>query len=215
MLLRRSRQYYRKNDKGYLLDADSRGWMSKRRTPFQKWKLTILAIFVAWLAVLLIAPFTLPSGSVKDLSGAVGRLDNPGQEARMNPFADAVYTMGDIECHQIAERSFYLNGNELPVCSRDIGISIGLLTGILIGILYVRRINPFLLAVGLIPMIVDGGLQSISSYQSNNTLRLVTGIIAGVAAALLLCEFAARYLEVGPESGQKEIDQKTSLKDNV
>ena len=123
--------------------------MSKRRTPFQKWKLTMLAIFVAWLAVLLVAPFTLPSGSVKDLSGAVGRLDNPGQEARMNPFADAVYTMGDIECHQIAERSYYLNGNELPVCSRDIGISIGLLTGMLIGTLYVRRINPLLLAVGL------------------------------------------------------------------
>ncbi len=105
--------------------------MSKHRTPFQKWKLTVLAIFVAWLAVLLIAPLTLPTGSVKDLSGAVGRLDNPAQEARMNPFADVVYTMGDIECHQIAARSFYLNGNELPVCSRDIGLSIGLLTGML------------------------------------------------------------------------------------
>jgi uncharacterized membrane protein len=175
--------------------------MSEPRTPFQKWKLTMLAIFVAWLAVLLIAPLSLPSGSVRDLSGSVGRLDNPAQEARMNPFADAVYTMGDIECHQIAERSFYLNGNELPVCSRDIGISVGLLTGMFIGLIYVRRINPFLLALGLIPILLDGGLQSVSSYQSNNTLRLVTGIIAGVAAALLLCEFAARYLEVEEGSG--------------
>jgi uncharacterized membrane protein len=178
--------------------------MSERRTPFQKWKLTMLAIFVAWLAMLLVSPFTLPSGSVRDLSGSVGRLDNPAQEARMNPFADAVYTMGDIECHQIAERSFYLNGNELPVCSRDIGISIGLLTGMLIGILYVRRINLFLLALGLLPILLDGGLQSVSSYQSNNTLRLITGIIAGVAAALLLCEFAARYLEVEPAKDGKE-----------
>jgi uncharacterized membrane protein len=186
--------------------------MSARRTPFQKWKLTMLAIFVAWLAMLLIAPLTLPSGSVKDLSGAVGRLDNPRQEARMNPFADAVYTMGDIECHQIAERSFYLNGNELPVCSRDIGISIGLLTGMLIGILYVKRINPFLLAVGLVPMMIDGGLQAVSSYQSSNMLRLVTGIIAGVVAALLLCEFAARYLEVGPEPGQKAPEPKIARK---
>jgi len=184
--------------------------MPNRRTPFQKWKLTMLAIFVAWLAVLLIAPLTLPSGSVKDLSGAVGRLDNPGQEARMNPFADAVYTMGDIECHEIAERSFYLNGNELPVCSRDIGISIGLLTGMLIGLLYVRRINPVLLAVGLLPMVLDGGLQAVSSYQSNNTLRVLTGIVAGVAAALLLCKLAARYLETTPDKDRKEEELETA-----
>lgn len=173
------------------------------RTPYQKWKLTMLAVFVAWLAVLLVAPLSLPSGSVRDLSGSVGRLDNPAQEARMNPFADAVYTMGDIECHQIAERSFYLNGNELPVCSRDIGISLGLLAGMVIGILYVRRINPFLLAMGLVPILLDGGLQSITSYQSNNMLRLVTGIIAGIAAALLLCEFAARYLDVEAGKGKQ------------
>ncbi len=176
--------------------------MTDRRTPFQKWKLTMLAIFVAWLAIILIAPFTLPSGSVKDLSGAVGRLDNAGQEARMNPFADAVYTMGDIECHQIAERSYYLNGNQLPICSRDVGLSIGLLSGMVIGLLYVRRINPFLLAVGILPMVMDGGLQAVSSYQSNNDLRILTGMIAGVAVALLLCEFAARYLEI--DAGQKE-----------
>jgi uncharacterized membrane protein len=178
--------------------------MSDRRTPFQKWKLTMLAIFVAWLAVLLIAPLTLPSDSVKDLSGAVGRLDNPGQEAKMNIFARAIYTMGDIECHQIAERSFYLNGNELPVCSRDLGISIGLVTGMIIGLVYVRRINPIILVAGLLPMVLDGGLQAVSSYQSNNTLRVLTGILAGVAVALLLCELAARYLEVGPAKKLKE-----------
>jgi uncharacterized membrane protein len=183
--------------------------MSAPRTPFQKWKLTMLAIFVAWLAVLLIAPFSLPSGSVKDLSGAVGRLDNPGQEARMNLFADAVYTMGDIECHQIAERSYYLNGNQLPVCSRDVGISIGLHIGMVVGLLYVRRINPFLLAVGILPMVLDGGLQAVSSYHSTNDLRIVTGIIAGAAAALLLCEFAARYLEVGPNEYRKQKSQTT------
>ena len=172
--------------------------MANLRTPFQKWKLTMLAIFVAWLAVLLIAPLTLPSGSVKDLSGAVGRLDNPRHEAKMNPFADIIYTMGDIECHQIAERSFYLNGNELPVCSRDIGISVGLLTGMLIGLLYIRRINPVLLAIGVMPVVLDGGLQAVSSYQSNNTLRILTGIVAGVAVALLLCESRRKVPGNGP-----------------
>jgi hypothetical protein len=51
---------------------------------------------------------------------------------------------------------------------------------------------------------MDGGLQSVSSYQSNNTLRLITGLIGGVAVALLLCEFAARYLEAGPNKASKE-----------
>jgi len=75
--------------------------------------------------------------------------------------------------------------------------------------------QPILLAVGLIPMIVDGGLQAISSYQSNNTLRLVTGIIAGVVAALLLCEFAARYLEVGTELVHKDAEPKIAPKGQV
>jgi uncharacterized membrane protein len=168
--------------------------MTDRRSPLQKWKLTMLAIFVAWLVLILAAPLSLPSGSVKDLSGAVGRLDNPGQEARMNLFAQAVYTMGDIECHQIASRSFYLNGNEMPICSRDMGLSIGLITGVLVAILISRRIDWRLLALGLVPIVLDGGLQSISSYQSNNILRLATGILAGTCTALLLTEMAARYL---------------------
>ena len=189
--------------------------MRNRRTPFQQWKFTMLAIFVAWLAIVLVAPLSLPTGSVKDLSGAVGRLDNPGQEAKMNLFAQAVYTMGDIECHQIAVRSYYLNGNELPICSRDVGLSIGLLTGMLIGLLYVRRINPFLLAVGLLPMVLDGGLQAVSSYQSNNSLRIVTGTVAGVAVALLLCEFAARYLEVGPDEVTKDKEPDKAFKEHV
>jgi uncharacterized membrane protein len=163
----------------------------------------MLVIFAAWLAIILVAPLSLPAGSVTDLSGSVGRLDNPGQEARMNPFAQAVYTMGDIECHQIAARSYYLNGNELPICSRDFGLSIGLLAGMVVGLLYVRRINPMILAMGILPILIDGGLQSVSSYQSNNTLRIITGIVAGIATALLLCEFAARYLEVGPDGSAK------------
>jgi len=189
--------------------------MSDRRTPFQKWKLTMLAIFVAWLAIILVAPFSLPAGSVKDLSGAVGRLDNPGQEAKMNLFGQAVYTMGDIECHQIAERSYYLNGNELPICSRDVGLSIGLLTGMLIGLLYARRFNPFLLAAGLLPMALDGGLQSLSSYRSNNDLRILTGIIAGLAVALLLSELAARYLEVGTEGLKKDKEPDNPSRERV
>jgi len=122
----------------------------------------------------------------------------------MNLFARAVYTMGDIECHQIADRSYYLNGNELPICSRDVGLSIGFLIGMVIGLLYVRRINPFILAVGILPILIDGGLQTVSDYHSNNALRTITGIIAGVAFALLLCELAARYLEAGPDEVVKD-----------
>jgi len=44
---------------------------------------------------------------------------------------------------------------------------------------------------------------------------LVTGIIAGVVAALLLCEFAARYLEVGTELVQKDAEPKIAPKGQV
>jgi uncharacterized membrane protein len=156
---------------------------------------TILCAFGIWLALVFIAPLTLPSGSVPDLSGSVGTVDNWQSIEQMNPLAGAVYLLGDSQCHQLLERSFVINGNQMPFCTRDLGIFIGLVAGIAIAFSGRLRIGPRFSLLLLVPMALDGGAQLISSYESSNLIRLATGIAAGVGIAFLLDWFAAKMLE--------------------
>jgi uncharacterized membrane protein len=158
----------------------------KVKDPTQTVRKVLLGLFVAVLLLMVAAPFTLPSGSVTDLGGRVGIIDNGQQIAKMNPLAWLAYTIGDMNCHQLPDRSLFLNGNEMPVCARDIGIMMGLVIGMAAALLWHQRFR-FLWAVLLfLPMLADGGLQAITSYQSTNTLRLITGLLAGIGASLLL-----------------------------
>ena len=77
-------------------------------------KRAVLLSFTAWAVVVLIVPWTLPEGSVPDLSGRSGSLDNMDSIEEMNPLAAAVYTIGDVYCHQRLDRSLTMNGNEMP-----------------------------------------------------------------------------------------------------
>ena len=89
-----------------------------------------------------------------------------------------------------------IKGYKVPVCARDIGLYLGLLLG---GLCYPlmfelnsRQILPTkYLLIALIPMGIDGTTQLISElgvlpyvYESTNMLRLATGLIAGIAAAI-------------------------------
>ncbi|MCH1587861.1 MAG: DUF2085 domain-containing protein, partial [Flavobacteriales bacterium] len=47
----------------------------------------------------------------------------------LNPYAGFVYGFGDLNCHQKHERSFEINSNQMPVCTRDVGIFFGLVVG--------------------------------------------------------------------------------------
>ena len=146
-------------------------------------------IALLWLVLVATAPLMIPSHTLLDLSGRVGVHDNDAQFAGLSPLPHAIYWIGDGECHQIAERSFFINGNEMPFCSRDTGLFIGLVIGFG-ALLFVRyKINPILAVVGLVPLGIDGGLQLVTSYESNNPLRLITGIVAGVACAMILAHF--------------------------
>lgn len=164
-----------------------RKWRSLKRVT--RVKLVILIIFSIWLALIFLAPFTLEPDQIKDLSGSTGTIDNLDQLEQMNPLARVIYTLGDVFCHQKVERSFHLNGNQMPFCARDIGIFIGLLIGILGNIIF--RIPPTVLLILLLlmPMFIDGMMQEISDYESTNSLRILTGILGGSALALVICRF--------------------------
>jgi len=149
----------------------------------------ILALFMAsaaWLVLTVTAAYMVPAGTVTDLTGTVGTYDNKELIREMSPLPRAIYWAGDIECHQIAERSYFLNDNQMPFCARDLGLFIGAALGLGLVTFYRYKIHPVLLFVGLAPMALDGGLQMLTDYESTNLLRIVTGAIAGLATALFL-----------------------------
>ncbi|MDW5563650.1 MAG: DUF2085 domain-containing protein [Methanomassiliicoccus sp.] len=161
-----------------------------KRDPMFRAKRAALMLFAVWLVLVFLAPFTLPAGSVTDLSGRANAIDNYDQVEKMNPLAAGVYLFGDINCHQLAERSFYLHGNQMPFCARDVGIFIGLVVGMLVALVFSPRFSWPVLAVLILPILMDGGVQLTGVYESNNLLRLATGALGGIGASYFLGHFS-------------------------
>jgi uncharacterized membrane protein len=145
-----------------------------------------VAITTAWLLIMFLAPLSLPSGSVTDLSGSVGRVDNANQTSKMNPFARWVYEGGDVNCHQKASRSLFINGNEMPYCSRDLGIFFGMMLGTMVGLYIVLDLKVWYIIGGLVPMGIDGVGQLLGYWESTNPVRLLTGGLAGLITGIAL-----------------------------
>jgi uncharacterized membrane protein len=157
--------------------------------------LILFLIVFIWSLGIIIAPLILPPGSVEDLTGKVGSMENTDQTRDMNPYAKHYYDAGDANCHTIKERSYFINGNQMPFCARDLGIFFGLAFGLLITLFIRIELKWWWLVYGLVPIGLDGGIQLLSTeginllgyeYVSINPLRLLTGGLAGLVCTLAL-----------------------------
>ena len=157
--------------------------------------LILLVASTVWVALTVTAPLLVPSDTLLDLTGTVGMRENVAQFESLSIVPRTIYIIGDLECHQIAERSYFLNGNQMPFCSRDLGLFIGLMVGFGIATFISIQINPLLLILGLLPLGLDGGIQLVTEYESTNALRVATGALAGAALALLLAVFILAFKE--------------------
>ncbi len=89
-------------------------------------------------------------------------------------------------CHQRAERSFFINGYQLPLCARCTGVWFGQLAALVLSFF----ITPsFWSGLFLLPLAVDGLTQAAGWRTSNNGLRLATGLLGGYANASVLIAF--------------------------
>ena len=91
-----------------------------------------------------------------------------------------------LGCHQMPDRSFSYKGYQFPVCARCTGVIIGELVSI-ITILCALKISLVYAAVMIVPLVVDGGLQYINIWKSNNLRRIITGIFAGFGLTYVYC----------------------------
>ena len=193
-----------------------------------------------------LVPFYLPEGSVPKLSGRANAFDYHSEDSwgnlqttksgdvghnqseygefvwsELDPYAAFIYGFGDLNCHTKAERSWEVNGNQMPVCVRDVGIFLGIAIG---GFLFSRKgynrwtirdtflsllpdrmmesiykkdkrlLAMFVLAgVAAIPMAIDGFTQMLTSYESTATMRMLTGTPFGVlVGTFMAASFSAR-----------------------
>jgi len=173
------------------------------KTRVNRARFSVVIVFSILAAMIFAAPFTLPNSSVKDLSGKVGVLDNQKVIEKMNPFAQVIYTIGDWNCHQLASRSLFLNGNQMPFCARDTGILLGAIIGMAFAISFDPKFRWIYIGLGLVPLAIDGSLQLLTTYESTNAIRLLTGAFAGIAASLLLSHLAWTSLSISGKNEKK------------
>lgn len=151
-----------------------------------KWNFIFFLIVFIWSLALIIAPLSLPKNSVDDLTGIVGREDNKELNDEMNPFARFIYKMGDKNCHQIKNRSYFIRGNEMPFCVRDMGIFLGFAIGGFVIIFKRIELTWQLIVIGLTPIGIDGTVQLFTSYESINIIRMTTGLLVGIITGLAI-----------------------------
>ena len=89
-----------------------------------------------------------------------------------------------VLCLKKPERSFFYKGRQFPVCARCTGFYLAY--AITLPVFTFFWTPSFLIiALLMIPALVDGLTQAYMNRESNNTLRLITGILAGSGAMAL------------------------------
>jgi len=101
---------------------------------------------------------------------------------------EILYRIGYAVCHQLPERTIFIDGKQLPVCARCIGIYIGSLISIFfilfskrrksnaIPVRYISFTFVFLMCI----MAIDGVTSYFGIRETTNSLRLLTGLSVGI-----------------------------------
>ncbi|HKZ48518.1 MAG TPA: DUF2085 domain-containing protein [Thermoplasmata archaeon] len=180
------------------------------------WCRPLFGLFVlslVWTASIFLAPMTLPPGTFAMTTGRANVVDHWDiwMRPEVNWFARVVYVLGDAECHQLWYRSFWINGNQMPVDARDTSLflfgTLGLFWAMLapaagtaskgvanafpprvrrwaerLGFVWFTAVFVFL---ALFPLALDGFTQLFGWRESTNLLRVLTGIPAGLVLGLV------------------------------
>lgn len=105
--------------------------------------------------------------------------------------AQVIYQAFGHVCHQIPERSFFLNGHALAVCSRCTGIYAGFLAAIMVYPL-ARSLRQTetparkWLFIAATPLAVDFSLEVLGIWHNTHYSRLATGILLGAVVVFYI-----------------------------
>ncbi|MEG0469713.1 DUF2085 domain-containing protein [Amedibacillus sp. YH-ame10] len=105
-------------------------------------------------------------------------------------------------CHGRDERSFHYHGKKFPICARCTGELIGILVAIVSYWFFVPSI--LILICLMVPMLLDGFIQLLTKYESNNWRRFVTGFLFGYALCCLFFKSVAYVYGLGYAYGVEQ-----------
>ena len=91
-------------------------------------------------------------------------------------------------CHARPDRSFYFRGKQFPICARCTGELVGMIVCIPTLIFWSCPSFGIVLLL-MVPLIIDGSVQKLTSYESGNIRRLITGILFGMALVFTFVYF--------------------------
>jgi uncharacterized membrane protein len=124
---------------------------------------------------------------------------------------------GSLICHQLSDRSLTAGGVVLPVCARDTGIYVGIFTAF-VYLAVTRRLNAqrppglgtaIVMAVMMAPMMFDGALSYTGIIETNNAVRLFTGLFFGLPIPILLVP--AAHFDADGQNIRQVLKQWTDL----
>ena len=136
------------------------------RRPLVFWAISA-AIVTLFVALVVVAPLVAASGH-----GAI---------------AAGIYRAFATICHQLPERSFFIDGHKLAVCSRCTGLYAGFLFTLLAYPL-IRSLRTTStparkwLFLAALPLAIDFSLTFFGLWENTHTSRLLTGLLLGSAA---------------------------------
>jgi len=116
-----------------------------------------------------------------------------------------VYAAGSVLCHQLPERSFFLDGHQLPVCARCTGLYLSAGAGLLAwpAAKLMRSWRPWtvtaraaagILAVAGLPTAVSFTSGFIGLWDGTNVVRFVLAVPLGLAAGAVVAAVATKDL---------------------
>ena len=145
----------------------------------------LAALAAGWLTLLLTAPaLPVPAGA-------------------------GLYLVGSLICHQLPERSFHLDGYQLPVCARCLGIYAGAAVVACVGCVRwcraplarwgAARLRRMAIASAL-PTVVTVAAEWTGVWAASNVTRAIAGVSLGAGAALVVVGAVAtlHYVECRP-----------------
>jgi uncharacterized membrane protein len=101
-------------------------------------------------------------------------------------------------CHRRPDRTFKINDHYFPVCSRCTGIYIGAIAYFVLSYLFEVDYSAFTLLTAilmLLPAFSDALTQYYGIRESNNTIRFITGLTAGIGVIILIKSL--KYVLIG------------------
>lgn len=118
------------------------------------------------------------------------------QEIKGYPAGENIYTLFSPICHQYPTRCFWIFEKPWALCARCASGYLGLAVAALLSkpfLPFWKRSLIGLILVGIAA--VDPILQLLGFYESNNVLRLITGLIGGYGAFMIVYPIPFKYKE--------------------